>query len=170
MATATLSPEVQETARAVEEFISSGATLKDVRGLSDQEMDAIYAMAYNFYNHGKFEKAEQAFKFLTYYDHLEKKYLLGLAACRQMSGNYAGAVDTYGVATIMDPEDPTGSLHAAECLIAMKDTERAIQACYTALDICGTVPEMADHVKKAQYLLNLIQGNGAEEDKHGNHQ
>ena len=49
---------------ALKEF-GDGATLRAMRGLSDEEMEAIYAMGVNFYKAGNYEDAEKVFKLLA---------------------------------------------------------------------------------------------------------
>ncbi|MFO1349197.1 MAG: tetratricopeptide repeat protein [Gammaproteobacteria bacterium] len=62
-----------ELGRFVENYLATGMTLGEIRGLGRQDFEAIYGVGYNLYNQGKYDDAENVFKFLCFYDHLEKR-------------------------------------------------------------------------------------------------
>lgn len=140
----------------VETFIQSGLAYKDLRGLSDKDMEAIYSLAYTLYNHNKYDEAMKVFKFLSLMDHTDKRYFLGLAACRQMLGNYDKAIEAYQFAAVLDVEDPIVHLHAADCLLAAKRFDEARSALHATVHWAGDQVAHKASKDRAEMLLNLL--------------
>lgn len=111
---------------ALKEF-GDGATLRAMRGLSDEEMEAIYAMGVNFYKAGNYADAEKVFRFLTLFDHLNSRYWTGLGSLRQVQRQFAAAIEAYRFASFLDLENPKPMYYAAECHLSLgqKDEARA---------------------------------------------
>ncbi|MBF0103143.1 MAG: SycD/LcrH family type III secretion system chaperone, partial [Desulfobacterales bacterium] len=147
------------------EFIKKGASFKDLRGLTDKDMEAIYSLGYTAYNNGKFEDAMKVFKFLSFYDHMQKKYWMGLAGCRQMLKDYAGAVQAYAYIAILDVSDPKVHLHAADCLMALKSYKEAESALLAAVHWAGDQSGYADVKNRALAVLQVLKRTETEEKK-----
>ena len=77
---------------------TEGATIKELRGISNNELEAVYSLAFNYYRTGKFDEAEKLFNFLALFDHLNQKYWIGVGAVRQVKKDFSGAVQAYGYA------------------------------------------------------------------------
>jgi type III secretion system low calcium response chaperone LcrH/SycD len=140
----------------VKSFIENAGTLKDIRGLADKDMEAIYAMGYLYYNNAKYEKALDVFRFLCFYDHLERRWWMGLAATWQMMKNFEDAIEAYRFAALLDVEDPTPHLHAADCFLAIGNTKDAESALMAVIHWAGEKPEHAAKKERAQALLQLM--------------
>ena len=110
------------------QVIADGGTLKDVRGLSDKDIEAIYAVGFNFYNQAKYDQAEPMFQFACMYAHDQARYWMALGNCRQMVKNYQGAIDAYGFAYIQDITNPWSAIQAAICYLALQNKEFAAQS------------------------------------------
>lgn len=141
-------------------FFENNSTLKDIRGLSEKDMEAIYALGYNYYNNGKCEEAKSAFQFLTFYDHLEKRWWMGLGAVNQMLKDYDGAILAYSYTAMLDVEDPTPHLHAADCFLAMEKYEEADSALAATIHWAGDKPEHAGLKERAETMQELFQKSG----------
>jgi len=50
--------EIEAYSESLIEAIQNGATLKDVNGVSNETMNDVYKLAYDFYHHGKLNDAE----------------------------------------------------------------------------------------------------------------
>ena len=147
-----------------EAFITKGGTLKDVRGMSDKDMEAIYTLGHGFYNSGKYEDALNAFKFLTFYDHLEKRWWMGLGATRQMMEDFEGAVMAYSYTAMLNVEDPLPHLHAAECLLALEKYEEADSALSATVHWAGDQPEHVETKARAETMLQIVQSKQKESE------
>ncbi len=122
-------------------------------------MEVVYAAAYNYFQSGKYAEAEPIFAFLCFNDLFEKKFWLGLGACRQMLGQYDEAVQAYGMAAVLDVEDPDVHLHAADCLLAKGDLEGADSALSAASHWAGDNPTFAATRSRAETILDIMQQN-----------
>ena len=57
----------------VRSLIEKGATLKQLKGVSNGELEAVYSLAYGYYRTGRYEEAGKLFQFLVLFDHLDRK-------------------------------------------------------------------------------------------------
>lgn len=150
-----ISPEQLET--LANDFLVNQKTFKDLKGITDKEMEAIYATAYNFYTHGKFDRADVIFSGLCQMDPYQSKYWLGLGATRQMEKKYEKAIESYGLATVMDAKNPLPAFHAAHCLMKLHDNDRAIAALETVIELSKNKKEHKDLKIQAEQLLEGLQ-------------
>ena len=151
-------PKASEYDKHLEEilnhFMTVGGVLKDAHGLTDEEMEAIYGVAYNLYESGKYEDALQVFKFLCFFDHLEKKYWMGLGAVNQMLKKYDDANNAYSMAAMLDIDDPTPAMHAANCLLLAGKKKEAESALNFVKEMA---PKEQQHLRdRAESILDLM--------------
>ncbi|MCC9620359.1 SycD/LcrH family type III secretion system chaperone [Thalassospira sp. MA62] len=121
--TEAFNPEVLET--MVQELFENKSTIAALRGLGEDELEAIYTLGFNAYAQGKYHDGAQTFSMLSVYNHFEPKYHKGLAACCQMLQMYPEAIQSYGAALTLAPLDVDPKLHIAECLIAIGEADDA---------------------------------------------
>lgn len=117
--------EVEDYTSNLLDAIQSGATLKDVQGVSNETMHDVYQLAYDFYHHGKLNDAESLFRFLCIYDFYNPEYAMGLAAVYQLKKNYQKAIDFYALAYSLSKEDYRPMFYAGQCNLMLR---RAVQA------------------------------------------
>lgn len=153
-----VSPEKMQT--VMQDFLLNQKTFKDLKGITDNQMEAIYTTAYNFYSHGKFERAKEIFSALCQLDQYQPKYWIGLGAVRQMLKDYQPAIDAYGFATLMNPTDPKPAFYAANCFMKLNDTNSAIQALEAVLEISKDKTEFKDLRSQAENLLEGLHKKG----------
>ena len=111
--------DVSQKIKDALEGISTGATLKDLWDLSDESLGVVYQVALSLYRVEDYRQAVTLFQFLCLYDHMEKKFFQGLAACQQMLDDYALAIDTYSYLSLLDAEDPQTPLQAGNCHMSL---------------------------------------------------
>lgn len=152
-----LNPEIKKAVDA----ICAGGTLSELRGLGENDMEAIYGLGFNLYTHARYEEAEKIFAFLCIYNHLEKRFWKGLAASRQMWGRHLAAADAYGYMAICDLDDPEPHFQAARCLIAANEKKRAVSALDAAIEIAEktNTPSYKTLAEQAAQLKKIIVGN-----------
>ena len=109
----------------VKTLIETGATLKQLKGVSNAELEAVYSLAFGYYRTGKYDEAAKLFQFLVLFDHLNAKFWFGLGAVQQAMKDYQGAVASYGYCSFLNLENPKPQLHAAECFLALGDKRNA---------------------------------------------
>ena len=75
--------------------LNKGASIGDVCNVSDEQIEGLYALAYNLYTSGNFVDAGTVFQALCLYRHKEVRFWMGLAGCRQSQNDLKGAIDAY---------------------------------------------------------------------------
>ena len=141
---------------AAKKFMN-GSTIKELKGIKNEELEAVYSLAFNYYRSGKYDEAEKLFNFLALFDHLNQKFWMGVGAVRQVKKDYAGAVQAYGYASFLDLKNPKPQIHAAECFLAMGDKRNAASS-LEALDMfCPKDTELGrEYRAKAAELRKLV--------------
>ena len=141
---------------AAQKFIE-GSTIKELKGITNAEMEAVYSLAFNFYRTGRYEDAEKLFNFLALYDHLNPKYWMGVGAVRQVRKDFSGAVQAYGYASFLDLSNPKPQYHAAECFLAVGDKRNAASSLEALEEFCPKETEIGrEYRAKAAALRKLI--------------
>lgn len=107
--------------------VSQGITLKEIHGISDEQMDGLYSLAYDFYQKGRLDEAEKFFRFLCIYDFYCVDFLMGLAAVYHLKGMYQKAADIYAVAFAQGDADYRPMLYLGQCQLALGKSGKARQ-------------------------------------------
>ena len=109
-------------------LLMGGGTVRQARGFTRDQMETMYSVAYNLYATRQLEKADTVFRYLTYLDHTNAKYWIGLGAVQQLRRDFAHAVASYGYAAFLDLKNAKPLYHVAECYLALGDSEKAESA------------------------------------------
>lgn len=141
--------------------IQSGATLKDINGVSNETMNDVYKLAYEFYNHGKLNDAESLFRFLCIYDFYNPEYAMGLAAVYQLKKDYQKAIDFYALSYSLSKDDYRPMFYAGQCNLMQR---RSVQArkCFEIVAARCADPEL--NQRASTYLLALDEIDSEEVD------
>ena len=126
----------EHVASIVNQFLNEGATLGELKGISRQELEAVYSLGFTHYRTGHYEDAAKLFQFLVLFDHLNPKYWLALGAVQQVAKDYKSAISSYAYASFLDLENPKPQLHAAECFLALGDKENAASSLLALEEYC----------------------------------
>lgn len=137
-----------------EYIMFEGGCLADLRNITSDELDAVYALAYTEYGQQHYDKAEKLFLFLCLYDHRQQKHWMGLGACRQQLGKLKPAAQAYLLAGVLQSDDPTPALQMAECLLALNELDEAERVLKVALHTASQDPHHAKVKARAEALLN----------------
>lgn len=129
--------DVKQVAATVLEAVQNGATLKDMRGVSQDLMDGIYAFAHRFYQQGKLDDAEVFFRFLCVYDFYNPEYALGLAAVHQLKKNYSKAIDLYALSYSLSKDDYRPMFHTGQCHLMMRKAALARKCFEIVVESCN---------------------------------
>ena len=141
---------------AAKKFMN-GSTIKELKGISNNELEAVYSLAFNYYRTGKFDEAEKLFNFLALFDHLNQKFWMGVGAVRQVKKDFPGAVQAYGYASFLDLANPKPQLHAAECFLAMGDKRNAASSLEALDQYCPKDTDLGrEYRAKAAELRKIV--------------
>jgi type III secretion system low calcium response chaperone LcrH/SycD len=149
-------PAATEADRIVEQFRAGAAALPGPKRFTDAELGSVHAIAYNLYTQGRFAEAERYFGFLSFYRPLDCRYLVSIGSCRQMQKNFSGAIESYSLATLLEPENPEPSLHVAECLLGLGEAEAARETLHMVANLCRLKGGHADVAARAEALQSLL--------------
>ncbi len=94
------------------------ATLREVRGYTEEQLHAVARMGYFFFTQGKLEQARTLFQGLYAVDPTEVAYARALAVLEMAGGNAQGALQAYEVALKVAPDDPASLVGRAEVRLA----------------------------------------------------
>ena len=149
--------DTKKISEGVKALIERGATLKQLKGVTNAELEAVYSLAFGYYRTGKFDEALKLFQFLVLFDHLNQKFWMGLGAVQQVLKDYQSAVTSYGYCSFLKLDNPKPQLHAAECFLAMGDKVKAASALYALNEYCPTDTDIGrEYRAKAAKLRELV--------------
>lgn len=144
----------EETIFELCDAIANGATLKDLRGVSNETMEQLYAFAYDFYQQGRGKEAETFFRFLCLYDMYNADYAMGLAATLQQQKKYQPAIEAYVLAFGLGKIDYRALLHAGQCCLMLKHKEEARKLFLTIMESASATSVVK---AQAQAYLDALQ-------------
>lgn len=132
-------------------ILAKGGILGDKLGMPHKKRQDLYAVAYDAYAKGRYERAGQLFAQLALYDHRDPRYMKGLAAATQMLGKYGQALQIYAFIVLMDMKDPVPLMRAGDCFKAMGRHAEAAEAFDLARSLCkgeehGRVRQRCEHL------------------------
>lgn len=155
----------QEEDRMAEEVMQAvidGMPLKDLRGVSSEQMDSLYAFAHEFYEQGRLDDAERFFHFLCIYDFYNAQYWMGLAAVHQLKQNYQKAVDLYAVAFAQGNHDYRPMLYTGQCQLALGKAGKA-KLCFEYVIERVQEPGMREQAQAYLDALSNVEADHSEE-------
>lgn len=129
--------------------IEEGKTFQEVLGYSVEAMEKFYQIAYNLFQQQEYQKAADAFVFLTTLNPYVHNYWLGLGMAEHLDGGYQGALLAYAMAILTDVENPVTHYHSATCYRALSDRQSALLSLEMAIRCAGDKPEHANLKEQA---------------------
>jgi type III secretion system low calcium response chaperone LcrH/SycD len=147
----------EELGRILNGISQDGRTIQEMKGVNNEEMEALYGIAYNYYSAEKLDDAIRTFGMLVMLNPYESKYWKGLGASLQVNKAYEKAAEAYGMAaTTAGIHDPTPHFHAGECYTHLKLIKDACIAFDMACDLSKNKPEFAWVANKSKAILNTF--------------
>jgi type III secretion system low calcium response chaperone LcrH/SycD len=142
-------PTDQQQIASLQKWADGKATLKDVRGYSDEELFSIARTAYYFFYQGKLNEARTLFQGLYAVNPLDSYVAKALGVVEHAAGNPQGALAAYDVALKISPQDSAAYVGRAEVKLslgqktqAVDDLKRAQQLCRDDQDLKAKISAM----------------------------
>ncbi|HLA74003.1 MAG TPA: SycD/LcrH family type III secretion system chaperone [Steroidobacteraceae bacterium] len=148
--------DIGDLVQEVADFMFAGGTVADMYGLEPEELEPMYALGFSLYNQARWSEALRVFSHLTFHSHLEQRFHVGRAACLQMLKQHEDALRAFGLAYLLDAEDPSVSLHIAECLIALGKKEDARGVLENVAELTQGKAEFEQIGKRGAALVALL--------------
>ena len=111
----------------IQKWADGKATLRDVRGYSDDELFSIARIGYFFFYQGKLKEARLVFQGLYAINPTELYFAKALGVVEMASGNAAGAAAAYDVALRLAPHDANAYLSRAEVKLMQGNKAQALE-------------------------------------------
>ncbi|MCA2977109.1 MAG: CesD/SycD/LcrH family type III secretion system chaperone [Myxococcaceae bacterium] len=119
--------DAQGVAQRLQKWADGKATLKEVRGYSDEELYSIARMGYFFFYQGKREEARTIFQGLYAVNPLDPYFAKALGVVEMAAGNPVGALAAYDVCLKLSPRDSAAYVGRAEVRIAQNQRAGAVE-------------------------------------------
>lgn len=140
------------------EFIIQGGTLGQALAVDSDEYEALYAVAHAAYQAARYQEAADTFGMLVSLSPYQTRFLQAYATSLQMLGRYEDAIVYFSLASMLDLDDPRPFFHIAQCMLARRMPEQALEALDQALPRTEGLPALQ---ARAQALRDLIAGRSA---------
>lgn len=151
-------PDQQQLEKAMSDILEGRATLQEAKGLSDQQLEAIYSVAYNHYQADQFPEAIAVFSWLCLLNPHQSRFWAGLGSSSQMNGDYENAINAYGYASLTgDAHEPSHYLQIAECCLGLGRKDEALEALADAERLSAQSTEHRSVAERATGLIALLQ-------------
>lgn len=134
-------------------FLAQGGSMRELRGLDESQLEAMYKVAYSRFNSALYEDALLIFRHLCLLDHNNYRYFLGLGATQAQMQLYAQAAATLLHAEKLDTQDPRASLAMGGCFIEMKRMPLAKQALSHAIKRAEKSKQWRQELQQARHLM-----------------
>lgn len=148
--------EIEPTLARALEALGQGATVGDLKGVTQEQLEGMYAVAYQLHACKDYEKAEPVFAVLCLLDHMDKRFWLGLADTKMQLGKYEPALEAFGMAAMMDFNNPVPSFQAGMCFLAVKNKKEAANAFRHAVLVAEDSPDHPEYKAKGLAMLELL--------------
>lgn len=137
----------------LQKWADGKATLKDVRGYSDEELYSIARTAYFFFYQGRIAEARTLFQGLYAVNPLDAYFAKALGVVEMAAGNAQGALAAYDVALKISPQDAGAYVGRAEVKLAMGQKLQAVDDLRRGAQFSGA--DLALKTKVSAMLANL---------------
>ena len=140
---------LQETLEQCREQLEQGTTLGELRGITDDEYDALYRIARDLCDKGDFHHALPVALQLALHNPANYRYPFIAGACLQRLGHAPQAALMYALACDVNPDDAASAYRLGECLVAAERPEEAKQFLHKAVELsygkfhCRELQELA---------------------------
>jgi type III secretion system low calcium response chaperone LcrH/SycD len=120
-------PEEAKLAAQLQRWAEGKATLRDVRGYTDEELYAIAKTAYVFFYQGRISEARTLFQGLYAVNPADGYFAKALGVVEMAAGNAQGALAAYDVALKLDGRDAQAYVGRAEVRLSLGQKSQAVE-------------------------------------------
>jgi len=147
-------PVLQEgTKELLQRWAERKATLKEVRGYTDEELYHIARLGHQFFMQGKIQEARTLFQGLYAICPTDIYFAKALGVVELAAGNAQDALSAFDIAVRLAPQDASVLIGRAEVKLAMGQRKQAAEDLLLAT---RKLPPKGKLSKKAQALLSLV--------------
>lgn len=133
-------PMIEE---ALNKVLGEGLSIKEALNIPQMMIDGYYETGYHLFKSGKFKDALQIFQFLSFFDGMDRRYSLAIAATYHHMKSYIDASGYYLEYAALDPTNPMPYYHLFDCFTKMGHPLLAYNALKMSQQIAGEDPQYA---------------------------
>lgn len=123
------SPKVKKLAKKfVSNLLEKGMSPEEAMGITPEVEDAIYNLAYRYFQGGKYKESLGLFYLILKVNPKSERAAFGLAASYHHLGDYANAVAHYLICETLDYHNPIPHFHLYDCYVKLNYPELAEEA------------------------------------------
>ena len=137
-------------------FIAKGGTVKQLRSISQEQLESIYQQGYSQFETGHYKEALTIFRYLALMDHHDSRFFLAMGLSLSHLNKNAAAVAAFDYASRSSNKDPRPLLAMAESFIQLKQKTLASQALNSALNVLKSSKGWAEEKKIAEQLKHYL--------------
>lgn len=138
-----------------QEEIKVFETIQESFGVSNQSVETIYKIGYDFFVSREIEKALAVFSFLTFFNNCIFESWLMLGVIYKEFGDFCQALYAFSMASLVDLHHPLPHLYSAEMYYMNGNNELAQQTLDYGLSIFSN-EDMQTYKKEIEDIGNLI--------------
>jgi len=131
----------------VSAFLEHGITPADAKGITDDELEAVYDELCSRVAAGEFSSAMEVAHFLVTHQPWDRRFVFAFALCLQQMGDFEAAARHFSEAYTMDVTDAGCAYRIGECMEVLGHVDDAREAFKAALDLSflgAGLPEIRD--------------------------
>lgn len=125
-------------------------------GLDSKFIEALYALAHQLFQSGKYEEAIPFYKMLAQIDGTDTRYIYAVAACYYAQKDWDAALDYYLNAATVNFYDPMPYFYASECQIERGNMDGAIFCLQETIKRATDQSKYAALAERAQLMLETL--------------
>ncbi|MCK5892941.1 MAG: tetratricopeptide repeat protein [Endozoicomonadaceae bacterium] len=140
--------------------LKDGKSLAEIKNMNKEILEAVYFMAFNYYETRRLDKAEPLFMFLCLHNHRDIRFLTGLACCRDELGDGDTAIKLLKQALDLDHKNPHTLLALATAYRSLGNADNARTVINHAIKVIDKNPALTKERLKAEQINLSIQSTG----------
>ncbi len=144
----------------VDAMLHHGVTPADLRGITPDELEAVYSVTLEALAAGQVDEAFEHAALLVSNDPWDRRYHLVLGLCLQHFDLHETAARSYAHALALDATDALATYRIGECLLAMGELALAREALEDAVKLSWLDPAHDVVREAAQQQLDGLRGSG----------
>lgn len=148
----------------IQESLRQGKSPQAVLGVTQEEMAIFYRYARALFTGAEYDKAVDAFLFLSTLDEGCQEYWIGLGMALQMQKKYEAAIDAYEVGATCGIESPVPYFYLAKCFFALHDKTNAMDSLEIAIEYAGDLEEYRELKEQAESAREILLEDSGESD------
>ena len=144
-----------------EALFQHGITPASMKGISDADLESVYAIAHSQLVQGNAKEALDDLLLLVTHNPWDTRFQIAFALALQTLGQHETAARHYGQAFLMDATDAGCALRMGECLMAMGQVNEAAEAFRASIALSFLNPSFTVIREHAQRHLDQLSKSGA---------